>query len=743
MDWREFVETMSVVEQVLKRDPADVYGRMDFATRDRYRHVIERLAKQGRLEEPEVARRAIQLAGDAAAARGSASREAHVGYYLIDDGLPRLERAAQARLSPGDWSQRKFRRHALPVYVGAITILTTALGAGLAAQALAGGLRGWWLGLFGALALLCASHLAFALVNWLTTLLVTPHPLPRLDLSEGIPPELRTLVAVPTMLTGEAEIESLVEALEVRYLANRDDHLHFALLTDLCDADAETLPEDGPLLQLADARIAALNAKYPRQVGSTFYLLHRPRLWNPRDRVWMGYERKRGKLADLNALLRGGTEGRFSLIGGDTSALANVRYVITLDSDTELARDSACRFVGTMAHPLNRPLFDADRGRVVRGYSILQPRVAAGLAGTNRSRYARLCASELGIDPYTRAASDVYQDLFGEGSFIGKGIYEVETFEQTMNGRFPENRILSHDLLEGCYGRSGLLSDVQLFEDYPPRYAADTARRWRWIRGDWQIAQWLLPVVPGADGRLHRNVLSPLSRWKIIDNLRRSLTAAALTLLLLLGWTALPGAWFWTLAVVAILLGSAGAGIVAQPAAQAARRHDRAASDRGRRGCSPPPRTRGLPVRLPAARGALQPRCRRAHELAAVGHASLAASVATVVFHRPGSPPWVRRVAAHHVDRAVPRRRNHDDPGGDTACRVAGRLAGAGLLAGVAGRGLVGEPSARATAGAARSRAAGLPATTGAAYLVVLRDLRRPGGPLAATRQFPGAPGRQ
>ncbi|MBK9777272.1 MAG: cyclic beta 1-2 glucan synthetase [bacterium] len=555
MDWREFVETMSVVEQVLKRDPADVYGRMDFATRDRYRHVIERLAKQGRLEEPEVARRAIQLAGDAAAARGSASREAHVGYYLIDDGLPRLERAAQARLSPGDWSQRKFRRHALPVYVGAITILTTALGAGLAAQALAGGLRGWWLGLFGALALLCASHLAFALVNWLTTLLVTPHPLPRLDLSEGIPPELRTLVAVPTMLTGEAEIESLVEALEVRYLANRDDHLHFALLTDLCDADAETLPEDGPLLQLADARIAALNAKYPRQVGSTFYLLHRPRLWNPRERVWMGYERKRGKLADLNALLRGGTEGRFSLIGGDTSALANVRYVITLDSDTELARDSACRFVGTMAHPLNRPLFDADRGRVVRGYSILQPRVAAGLAGTNRSRYARLCASELGIDPYTRAASDVYQDLFGEGSFIGKGIYEVETFEQTMNGRFPENRILSHDLLEGCYGRSGLLSDVQLFEDYPPRYAADTARRWRWIRGDWQIAQWLLPVVPGADGRLHRNVLSPLSRWKIIDNLRRSLTAAALTLLLLLGWTALPGAWFWTLAVVAILLG--------------------------------------------------------------------------------------------------------------------------------------------------------------------------------------------
>ncbi|MBK9470762.1 MAG: cyclic beta 1-2 glucan synthetase [bacterium] len=555
MDWREFVETMSVVEQVLKRDPADVYGRMDFATRDRYRHVVERLAKQSRHAEAEVARLAIQLAGDAAAGAGAEGREAHVGYYLIDDGLPLLERTAQARRSLGDWSRRASRRSALPLYISAITILTAALGAGLAAQAFAVGLRGWWLGLFGALTLLCASHLAVALVNWLATLLVSPHPLPRLDLSEGIPPELRTLVAVPTMLTGEPGIAVLIEALEVRYLANQDEHLHFALLTDLRDADAETMPEDGPLVQLANARIAALNAKYPRTVGSAFYLLHRPRLWNPRDRIWMGRERKRGKLADLNALLRGENGGRFALISGDTATLANVQYVITLDSDTELARDSACQFIGAMAHPLNRPRYDERRRRVVQGYSIMQPRVAAGLAGANRSRYARLCASDLGIDPYTRAASDVYQDLFGEGSFIGKGIYEVETFERTMKGRFPENRILSHDLLEGCYARSGLLSDTQLFEDYPPRYAADTARRWRWIRGDWQIAQWVLPLVPGADGRLHRNVLSTLSRWKIIDNLRRSLTAAALTLLLLWGWTALPLPWFWTLAAVAILLG--------------------------------------------------------------------------------------------------------------------------------------------------------------------------------------------
>ena len=268
----------------------------------------------------------------------------------------------------------------------------------------------------------------------------------------------------------------------------------------------------------------------------------------------MGHERKRGKLSDLNALLRGGAGDRFSRVVGDVRVLTGVKYVITLDTDTQLARDTAWPFVGAMAHPLNRARYDRDRQRVTAGYGILQPRVAASLTGANRSRYARMCATEIGIDPYTRAVSDVYQDLFGEGSFIGKGIYEVNAFEQALGGRFPDNRILSHDLLEGCYARAGLLSDVQLYEEYPSRYSADASRRHRWIRGDWQIARWALPGVPGPDGRLQTNPLSLLSRWKIADNLRRSLTAAALTILLLSGWTLLPAAWFWTLAAVGILL---------------------------------------------------------------------------------------------------------------------------------------------------------------------------------------------
>ena len=272
----------------------------------------------------------------------------------------------------------------------------------------------------------------------------------------------------------------------------------------------------------------------------------------------MGYERKRGKLAELNSLLLGGAYGisgdRFSLIVGHTDILSNVKYVITLDTDTQLPRGSAWQFVGAMAHPLNRARYDGDKERVCEGYCILQPRVAVSLPGTNRSRYARLFGSEPGIDPYTRAVSDVYQDLFHEGSFIGKGIYDVDAFERALKGRFPENRILSHDLVEGCYARAGLLSDVQLYEEYPSRYNADVSRRHRWIRGDWQIARWLLPGVPGPGTSRQKNPLSGLSRWKIFDNLRRSLVPSALTLLMLLGWTALSPAWLWTLAVIGTFL---------------------------------------------------------------------------------------------------------------------------------------------------------------------------------------------
>jgi cyclic beta-1,2-glucan synthetase len=554
MDWRTFVETMSVVEQTLCEDPAGVYGRMDFATRDQYRHVLEKIAKSSRLSENEVARLAIRLSGKSAGRVDVDDRAKHVGFYLMDKGLGELERCTGVRLSSPEAIRKVIHRFPLLFYLSTICLMTAIFTGCLLAEVYSNGLRGPWVWLIGILSLLSVSQLAIALVNWLTTRLVVPHPLPRMDFSKGIPPESSALVVVPTMLTGTENIEHLMDALEVRFLANRDDNLLFGLLTDFRDADVEKLPDDGLLLSLARQKIEELNRKYRSPKGDTFFLFHRPRLWNPGEHIWMGYERKRGKLAALNLLLRGGPKTDFSLIVGDLKALSKVQYVITLDTDTQLPRDAAWQLVGAMAHPLNRPQYDENRQRICAGYGILQPRVAVSLPGTNRSRYARMWGSDAGIDPYTRVVSDVYQDLFGEGSFIGKGIYEVDAFEQVLSGRFPENRILSHDLIEGCYARAGLLSDVQLYEEYPSRYSADVSRRHRWIRGDWQLFRWLLPGIPGPDARFQKNPLSLLSRWKIFDNLRRSLSPLALTLLLLLGWTVLPNPWFWTLSVMGIIV---------------------------------------------------------------------------------------------------------------------------------------------------------------------------------------------
>jgi len=557
MDWRDFVEAMSSVEHKLREDPVAIYARMDFATRDRYRHAVERIARRTSASENEVARKAVWLAhqGKAAGSDGDEAA-AHVGYYLVDSGLARLEAAVEARRSPLDTFKALGRAYPLPLYLGGIAIATLVMAGVFLRAAAIDGMPAWLLAMAILPAMLAASQLAVTMVNWLATLVATPHALPRMDFSKGIPRESRTLVVVPTMLASAAGVAALVEELEVRYLANRDGNLHFGLLTDFPDAAFETIDADAPLLQLAEERVAALNLKYDRFRRETFFLLHRPRLWNAGERIWMGYERKRGKLADLNKLLRHGSRTAFALVVGETAILRRVKYVITLDTDTQLPRDSAREFAATMAHPLNRARGAAGGGAAGgcgAGYGILQPRIAVTLPSTNRSRYAGMCNSTPGLDPYTRAVSDVYQDLFHEGSFIGKGIYDVDAFEEALENRFPENRILSHDLLEGCYARAGLISDVQLFEDTPARYRSEVARRHRWIRGDWQIASWLLKRVPGPDATRCPNSLSKLSQWKILDNLRRSLVPGALIFLLLLGWSAPPTPLNWSLAVIAVL----------------------------------------------------------------------------------------------------------------------------------------------------------------------------------------------
>ncbi len=559
MNWREFVETMCSVDQILREDPSDIYVKMDFPTRDRYRHEVEKIARKSNLSESEVARMAVLLARKGSAKNDHNQKAAHVGYYLIDKGLSELQNLVKIRLSPLEIINRFCSRIPLTIYVGSIIVLSIIFTGVLMSYAYTGGINGWLLAALGLLSFLGISHLSVALVNWVSTLLVKPYPLPRMDFSRNIPPEYRTLVTIPTMLLGEKNIAHILESIEVRFLANRDENLRFALLTDFRDAKTENLPDDEKLLDLVRNGIENLNEKYKNLLqGDIFFLFHRPRLWNPKENIWMGYERKRGKLSDLNAFLRGKTQwpsdDLFSLIVGDTTILRNVKYIITLDTDTKLPRDAAWQLVGTMAHPLNRATYDEKEKRVREGYGILQPRVSVSLPDVRRSLYSIMHGSSSGIDPYTRAVSDVYQDVFGEGSFIGKGIYDIDAFEKALNGNLPENHILSHDLLEGCYARSGLISDVQLYEDYPSNYKADVSRRHRWIRGDWQIARWVMSKVPSADGKILDNPLSTLSQWKISDNLRRSLVPVSLMFLLLLGWTFLPSPLLWTMTVLGIII---------------------------------------------------------------------------------------------------------------------------------------------------------------------------------------------
>jgi cyclic beta-1,2-glucan synthetase len=541
MDWKEFVESLSLVEETLRSDPAGIYRGMDFPTRDRYRHWVEFLARHSRLPEAEVAADAIQLAADGARQKGPDDRTAHVGFYLIDKGLSRLGRRTKVRWPWRSIIERGIHRFPLAFYAGGIGGLTFLALCGFVKQARAHEVEGGKLLFLILVFLLCASQLAVTLMNWLSMLLVKPRLLPRLDYSAGIAANCRTMVVVPTMLTSLAGVDRLIETLEIHHLANRDPHLHFALLTDFRDAPEEILPGDEALLARARAGVGMLNRKYSTDGQDFFFLFHRPRRWNAGEGRWMGYERKRGKLTEFNALLRGGSRGCFSTIVGETLILPLIKYVITLDTDTQLPRDAARQLVGTMAHPLNRPVFDAVHGIVAEGYGILQPRVGVSLPSARRSWFVRLFAGDAGIDPYTREVSDVYQDVFHEGSFIGKGIYDVDAFQRALGGRFPENTILSHDLLEACHARSALVSDVEFYEEHPSRYNVDIDRRHRWIRGDWQITQWLLPRVPGADARRIANPLSALSQWKIFDNLRRSLVPAALLLLLLGHWLLLPG----------------------------------------------------------------------------------------------------------------------------------------------------------------------------------------------------------
>ncbi len=554
IDWRGLVESLSAAEAILRRDPGGVHLQMDFRSRDLCRHEIEDLSRRSGREEEDVASVALRLATERTKRPQTDPREGTVGYFLIGQGRCEIESEIHYRTHLRQRVGRRLLRHALPAYLLAIAIVTALLS--LAVMSIVGpDLPWWWLAVTIMAVILVASRSAVSLVNWWASLLVTARPLPRLDFSKGIPAGHRTAVVVPAMLSSAAAVDKLLEDLELRYLGNRSPNLLMVLLTDLPDALQEQMPEDKPLLERALGRIRELNAQYAGAGQTVFYLLHRPRLWNPRQRRWMGHERKRGKIEHFNRLALTGATESFSLVEGDIGQLRSVRYGIVLDADTQLPPQAAWKMAGAMAHPLNRPHVDSTYQCVTRGYGILQPRLAVSLPQSQRSRFASLFAGDVGLDPYTHEVSNVYQDLFGQGQFVGKAIYDIKAFDTAVSARFPDNRILSHDLIEGCHARCGFLGDVELLEDHPERYLADTSRRRRWARGDWQIARWLLPRVPGPDKTRRRNPLETLAKWMILDNLRRTLVPAAMLAALLLGWfgasnAALP----WTVMLVIVFL---------------------------------------------------------------------------------------------------------------------------------------------------------------------------------------------
>jgi cellobiose phosphorylase len=546
LDWLPLFEAVSPVDEILRNDPAGIYARMDVSTRDRYRHEIEAISRRSKATEIEVAQRTQELA---AQAEGELKR--HVGYYLLDQGREVLEKSVGYSPALIERGRRWAKRYATPVYLGSIALLTMGFVVGLLMASAKAGATPMLLVLLGILALLPASELALQIVNFLVTRLITPYPLPRMSFKEGIPDEYRTLVVVPMMLLTPDSIRDEVERLEIRYLANPDENLRFALLSDFADAPEKEMPDDGERLEVAIEGIERLNRQYG---PGRFFLFHRSRVWSDCEGCWMGWERKRGKLEQLNRYLmgEGGPELDNLLRVGDAERLRGIRFVITLDSDTQLPRDTARRLVETLAHPLNRPKVAPTGDRVERGYTVIQPRVSTSLPSATATFFSRLFTDPTGTDPYMRAVSDVYQDLFGEGSYHGKGIYDLAAFHHVLTHRFPEAHLLSHDLLEGAHVRVGFASDIELHDLFPRDYIAYSHRQHRWIRGDWQIIDWLLPRVPTPQGKVP-NPLSLINRWKIFDNLRRSLTPVASVALIVACCLFSPNASLFALFVAVVL----------------------------------------------------------------------------------------------------------------------------------------------------------------------------------------------
>jgi len=558
VDWPEFFESVSLVDRIMRS--RSNFAKLDFPTRNLYRQAIETLAVHSGTDEIEVTQRATEAASrsrrSAKASDARSARESDPGFYLIAEGRRNFEAELTCRTP---WSTRLYRRYSdvgVLSYIASIGLLTAFIIAVAMWALTSTDSPDWLVAALGFVSIVPASDLAMSIVNRIITEQVGAMQLPGLELSGGVPDDLRTMIVIPTLLTTPAEIAQQVERLEVHYLANPDDNFSFAFASDWMDSISEHEPQDDGLVRTAAEAIAELNRRHRRADGQRrFYLFHRRRVWNESEDKWIGWERKRGKLHELNRLLRGAGDTSFVDVDGSAHDIpTRIRYVLTLDADTRLPIGAGRRLVGKISHPLNRPVFDKRAGRVVSGHAILQPRVTPSLPmGAEGSLFQRIFSGPTGLDPYAIVVSDIYQDLYGEGSYVGKGIYDIDAFEASLGARIPPNTVLSHDLLEGIFARAGLASDIEVVEEYPSEYQVAAARQQRWVRGDWQLLPWTFRNGPSRSK--NRTRIPLCGRWRLIDNLRRSLVPPTTLLAILLGWLLPIGAAvLWTLAVLLAIL---------------------------------------------------------------------------------------------------------------------------------------------------------------------------------------------
>lgn len=540
IDWPEFFENVNKVDPILEKDPASAYKFMDFKSRDQYRHVIERLQKKTGIGEIEIAKTVLELAQEAFLLNPEGPQVNHVGYYLIDRGLKDLEKKIKYRGTLKEIFKRKILNAPNLFYFSTLSFITLIVLVPLFFFSNSLDVSFWTLALILFTAVIPITDSCIKFLNLIVTRIVSPKILPKIDLDKKIPDVPHAFIIIPTILADKDSAARVLDGIEVRYLSNQEENLSFALLSDFLDSNSETTADDDELLDFLSNGIDELNKKYDTS-RRKFFLFHRKRLWNSSENKWMGWERKRGKIHEFNRFLRGASDTSFIISPPFEDFFSRVRYVLTLDSDTQLPRGSAKKLIGTILHPLNSPHFDKQVGRVTQGFGILQPRISITPESAERSWFAKIFSGLTGIDPYTTAVSDVYQDLFGEGIYTGKGLYDVDCFEKSLQGRVPENALLSHDLFEGVFVRTALVTEIELLDDYPSQYESFSKRQHRWTRGDWQLLPWLFSMVFHSSGLKVKNNLPFISKWKIFDNLRRSLVTPMVLLWIILSWTLFPG----------------------------------------------------------------------------------------------------------------------------------------------------------------------------------------------------------